>query len=769
MTDKVTQSVSTVDTRNIFLIGNPNSGKTSLFNAITGDHLHVGNWPGVTVERLEGITHTANGDIHLTDLPGTYSLTPATPEEAVVLTTLNDASRGTVLNVVDSTNMVRNLFLTTQLIEIGITPIICLNCYDSFTKQGGLIDLMKFTSLSGCDAYPTVARNSTGIPALIEFLSQRNTQEHQPEKHSMLGLPKVWFNYAKEVLTIQNMCWETATATQSFEAINALTKPAKDNQELEKLRQQLANELSESKKKRITPTTLACELAEDRYHRIEKMVMLCAKIPQKSIPEWQQKLDRIFISKFFGIPVFALLMAFVFWTTFVIGQYPMNWLKDMVNWLASCVENNINPGLLRDLVVEASIKPVGSVLVFVPNILILFFWIVLLEDSGYMSRAAFIVDSMMKSMGLQGRAFIPMVMGLGCNVPAIMATRIIDSKFQRRLTMFLIPMVSCSARLPVLVLLCGTFFPNSPSLWMFLLFFINLVVLLMLGHFTAVIFKTTDNSPFLLEMPPYRLPTPASIWNMLKDKTMHFIEKAGTIVLAGSIVMWALSSFPRNIPLSFDYQQSKAVIQSMAISDDEKAIKLEEIENQKAIEESENRYLGRLGKALQPIMEPFGFTWRETVSLIPGFLAKESVVSTLSVLYLPYSNDLGEGMRKNGMTQVKAFSFMLFTLLYVPCIATLGVLWKESGSTKFTLACLISYFTIAYGISFSALKIGNTLANSPKAPEEIIILIISAISAWTLIYRLINGLRGKICSAGCGGRCNGNCSVCNSDRSNGCK
>ena len=197
MTDKVTQSVSTVDTRNIFLIGNPNSGKTSLFNAITGDHLHVGNWPGVTVERLEGITHTANGDIHLTDLPGTYSLTPATPEEAVVLTTLNDASRGTVLNVVDSTNMVRNLFLTTQLIEIGITPIICLNCYDSFTKQGGLIDLMKFTSLSGCDAYPTVARNSTGIPALIEFLSQRNTQEHQPEKHSMLGLPKVWFNYAK--------------------------------------------------------------------------------------------------------------------------------------------------------------------------------------------------------------------------------------------------------------------------------------------------------------------------------------------------------------------------------------------------------------------------------------------------------------------------------------------------------------------------------------------------------------------------------------------
>ena len=761
MTDtKAAPATSTVDPHNIFLIGNPNSGKTSMFNAITGAHLHVGNWPGVTVERLEGITHTANGDIHITDLPGTYSLTPATPEEGVVLTTLDDASRGTVLNVIDTTNLVRNLFLTTQLIEIGITPVISMNCYDSFSSAGGMIDLMKFTSLSGCEAYPTVARNAKGIPALVEFLSKRTIQEHTTNKNSMLRLPEKWFNATKEVLKLQGLRWETATATQRYNAINALTRPAKDNPELEKLRKKLSEELTTDPKKPVTPATLACDLAADRYHRIEKMVAQCAHVPRKSIPEWQQKLDSILINKYLGIPVFAILIAFVFWTTFTIGKYPMDWLTNLVDWMAKLLEAKLQPGLLRDLVIEAALKPVGGVIVFVPNILILFFWIVLLEDSGYMSRAAFIVDRMMKSMGLQGRAFIPMVMGLGCNVPAIMATRIIDSKFQRLLTMFMIPMVSCSARLPVLVLLCGTFFPESPSTWMFLLFIIDLMILILLGHFSSIFFKSIDNSPFLLEMPPYRLPTPKSVWNMLKEKTMHFIEKAGTIVLAGSIVIWALSSFPREVPLSFDYEQSRATIQAMQISNEEKAEKLELLDNKKTIEETEQRYLGRIGKFIHPVMAPFGFTWRETVSLIPGFLAKESVVSTLAVLYLPYDKDLGEGMRKNGMTPIKAFAFMLFTLLYVPCIATLGVLWKESGSPKFTVACVVSYFAIAYAVSFGALKLGELLEKPTEARDELIIVLIASLAAWTLLHRLVNGLRGKMCSVGCGGSCNGDCSNC---------
>ena len=787
---------SNITPQSIYLVGNPNSGKTSLFNAITGERHHVGNWPGVTVERLEGVTHTKDGDIHITDLPGTYSLSPATPEEALVLATLDEASRGTVLNVVDSTNMIRNLFLTTQLIELGINPVISLNCYDSFTEQGGKIDLSKFTELTGCDIYPTVGRTGVGVTALVEYLAKRDKNRTIVNK-SGLSLPESWFKAAQEALKLENLRWETATATQRFNAINSLVRPKEENEKLEAIREKLCNELTKDAAKPVTKSTLACNLAEDRYHRIEKLIPLCATVPEKSIPEWQQKMDKVLVHKYLGVPVFALLMLFVFWTTFTIGQFPMDWLEAFVEWLAGKAEGWMTPGILRDLVVNAGIKSVGSVIVFIPNILILFFWIVLLEDSGYMSRAAFIVDRLMKSIGLQGRAFIPMVMGVGCNVPAIMATRIIDSKFQRWLTMFLIPLVTCNARLPILVLLCGTFFPNNPSLWMFALFVIDLVVLMFLGHFISMFFQTVEDSPFMLEMPPYRIPTPKSVWNMLKEKAMHFIEKAGTVVLAGSIIIWALSAFPRNIPLSFDYEGQKALIEApynlqkanieknTQLSDKEKEEKLAEIESQMADatseiefkkneEQTEKSYLGRMGGFFAPVMKPLGFTWKETVTLIPGFFAKESLVSTLAVLYqtkeeedddnekkLENRKKLAEAMKKNGMTPLKAFVYMLFTLLYVPCIATVGVLWKETGSTKFTIFSLLCYFGIAYGVSFAVLKVGEIITSRGSAgAQESLVVIIALIAAWIMLARLINALKGKPGAVGCGGGCDG-CSRCN--------
>lgn len=764
----------------IFLVGNPNSGKTSMFNAITGERHHVGNWPGVTVERLEGITHTPNGDLHLIDLPGTYSLTPATPEEALVLGTIDDAEQGTILNIVDTTNLIRNLFLTTQLIELGFKPVISMNCYDAFNEAGGMLDLSKFTTLSGCDAYPTVARNGQGIQALTDYLS--NLTFTKEKYYSALALPETWQNAVNEVLKLKNLTWETAKASQKYNAINELSRPNKEeNKELSEIRNNLITALNKETKSTVTPNTLACSLAADRYHRIEKMIAKCAQIPAKTIPLAQQQLDKVLTSKYFGFPIFILVMAFVFWTTFTIGKYPMDWLDSSIDWLCNILDSTLRNGLLKELLIDAAIRGVGGVIVFIPNILILFFWIVLLEDSGYMSRAAFIVDRMMKSMGLQGRAFIPMVMGLGCNVPAIMATRIIDSRFQRLLTMFLIPMVSCSARLPVLVLLCGTFFPENPSMWMFLLFFINFVVLLLIGHICSVAFKTIDNSPFLLEMPPYRMPTGKSIWNMLKEKAEHFIEKAGTIVLAGSILIWALSAFPRNVQLSFDYEKDKASIETEYFTklselkqtesgfediqkklNEEKSLKLSALENKKNIEETEQRYMAKIGKFFHPIMEPFGFTWRETVSLIPGFLAKESIVSTLTVLYLPYDDDLGKGMRKNGMTPLKAFVFMLFTLLYMPCIATLGVLWKESGSMKFTVGSLFCYFALAYGVSFGILKVSEILISKEgRINETVIVIVLALVSLMVLVNRLLNGLRGKMCCSdngcGCG---NKNCANC---------
>lgn len=786
---------TSINPQKIYLVGNPNCGKTSLFNAITGEHLHVGNWPGVTVERLEGVTHTKNGDIHITDLPGTYSLSPATPEETLVLATIDEASRGTILNVVDSTNMVRNLFLTTQLIELGIKPVISLNCYDSFTEQGGKIDLSKFTELTGCEIYPTVGRTGVGVSSLVEYLAKRDSDSIKINS-STLSLPEKWLNAAKEAIKLENLRWETATATQRYNAINSLVKPRKEDPKLEEIRDSLCNELSKDSSRPVTKATLACNLAEDRYHRIERMIPLCATVPEKSIPEWQQKMDKILVHKYLGVPVFALLMLFVFWTTFTIGQYPMDWMEAFVEWLGGKVEGWMSPGILRELVVNAGIKSVGSVIVFIPNILILFFWIVLLEDSGYMSRAAFIVDRMMKSIGLQGRAFIPMVMGVGCNVPAIMATRIIDSKFQRQLTMFLIPLVSCNARLPILVLLCGTFFPHSPSLWMFALFVIDLVVLMFLGHFVSLFFQTVEDSPFMLEMPPYRIPTPKSVWNMLKEKAMHFLEKAGTVVLAGSIVIWALSAFPRNIPLSFDYEGQKAAIEApylaqkadieknTTLTSKEKEEKIAEIDGQieeatseinqkKKEEKTEKSYLGRIGNFMAPLMKPLGFTWKETVTLIPGFFAKESLVSTLAVLYqtdeeeddddtkkIENRKKLAEAMKKNGISPLIAFVYMLFTLLYVPCIATVGVLWRETGSIKFTIFSLLCYFGIAYGVSFATLKVGEIIiSRGGSSSQEALVVFISLMAAWIMLSRLIGALKGKPGAVGCGSGCEG-CAGC---------
>lgn len=747
--------------RNVFLVGNPNSGKTSLFNAITGERRHVGNWPGVTVQKIQGITETPTSTLHITDLPGTYSLTPATPEEEIVLKALDDAASGFVINVVDIANFERNLFLTTQLIELGINPVVSLNCYDSFVKAGGSIDLNKFGELTGAAAFPTVARSGQGVKALIDHLSYPEITTPACSLNN-LKLPEVWQKAAEQILQNSEMTWEKATPNQKYAALSELikVKPGTFDATAAAIRNDLAEQLSQGREKPVRVIDLPCELASDRYRRIEKLIADCAIVPGKNIPAWQEKLDNLMVHRLLGLPIFALMMAFVFWTTFSVGEIPMGWLESLVQWLIVLTKANMADGLLQDLIAGGIISGVGGVLVFVPNILILFFWIALLEDSGYMARAAFIMDRMMYSIGLHGRAFIPMIMGLGCNVPAVMATRIIDNRFQRLLTMLLIPLVTCAARLPVLVLLCGTFFPDNPSTWMFILFFVNLLILIFLGQLTSLLFRSDETSLFLLEMPPYRLPTLASIFHMLYEKASHFIEKAGTVILAGAIIIWVLSVFPREVPLSFNYEAEMAVLRSQSATTDVTAA-IAELSRKKEIELMEGRYMARIGKAMHPVMAPLGFSWRETVSLIPGFLAKESVVSTLTVLYLPYSENLGEAMKKTGVTQLSAFVFMLFTLLYIPCIATLGVVWRESGSTKFTLLSLFVYFFIAYGVSFIALKIGQAMlaqSSGEASQDAVVIIIITIFSGWYLLKTFLKKISGRACQS---------CSNCDSCPSKG--
>ncbi|MFZ5951469.1 MAG: ferrous iron transport protein B, partial [Candidatus Rifleibacteriota bacterium] len=720
------KSEKTIEHR-AFLIGNPNSGKTSLFNALTGERKRVGNWPGVTVQRIEGVIKSGNEELVVTDLPGTYSLTPATPEEEIVLKCLNEASENIILNVVDIANFERNLFLTTQLVELGIYPVISLNCYDSFTGAGGTINLSKFSNLTGTNAFPTIARSGEGVTALSEhLLKTRNSAGAKSSCSPMLALPEEWIQAADEVLKNDNKTWKTAAPQDKYNAVRTLITSS-DNESFA-IRKILADTLSQKLGKEIKPADLACELASDRYQRIEKLIAACATVPAKNIPAWQEKLDRVLTNRILGLPIFALIMAWIFWTTFSLGEYPMGWLESLFAWLSGYVEANMNDGLLRSLIIEGIIAGVGGVLVFLPNILILFFWIALLEDSGYMSRAAFLMDRLMNSIGLHGRAFIPMIMGLGCNVPAVMATRIIDNRFQRLLTMFLIPLVTCAARLPVLVILCGTFFHHNPSLWMFNLFFVNLMVLIFLGQFTSLLFKTEGNSPFLLEMPPYRTPTPISVFHVLFEKIEHFVEKAGTVILAGSVIIWVLSAFPREVPLTQNYDLLISQARAEPVSN-ETAERIATLTRQKNIELMEGRYMARIGKFIHPVMEPLGFSWRETVSLIPGFLAKESTVSTLSVLYLPYGENLGHAMQSSGMSQVTAFVYMLFTLLYIPCIATLGVIWRESGSNRFTLLSLLSYFAIAYAVSFLVLKSSTIISGRAEGMLEGAIIIVAVLFA----------------------------------------
>lgn len=740
--------------RQVFLVGNPNSGKTSLFNAITGERRRVGNWPGVTVQKIEGITRTETCVLTINDLPGTYSLTPATPEEEVVLKALDEAAHGFVINVVDIANFERNLFLTTQLIELGIAPVVSLNCYDSFTRDGGTIDLQKFAAFTGCAPFPTVARTGIGVQALIDHLA--HPEITTPECcQNWLRLPETWQQAAEEVLRLKNSEWKSASPTVRYAAISELIsiKNSRIDVSIAAIRNDLAEKLSQGREKSVKVMDLACELATDRYRRIERLIAACAIVPGKNIPTWQEKLDQVVTNRFLGLPLFALMMAFVFWTTFSLGEYPKGWLEVIIEWLSAFTQANMQEGLLQELLVGGIINGVGGVLVFVPNILILFFWIAILEDSGYMSRAAFIMDRVMYSIGLHGRAFIPMIMGLGCNVPAVMATRIIDNRFQRLLTMLLIPLVTCAARLPVLVLLCGTFFHDNPSTWMFILFFVNLLVLVFLGQLISILFQSKENSPFLLEMPPYRLPTAASVFHMLYEKAAHFIEKAGTVILAGAIVIWALSVFPREVPLSFDYEAELSAIKAQTVTA-QTTEAIAALSHKREIELMEGRYMAKIGKFIHPVMAPLGFSWRETVSLIPGFLAKESVVSTLTVLYLPYSENLGEAMQKTGMTPLTAFVFMLFTLLYVPCIATMGVVWRESGSTRFTILSLFVYFFIAYAVSFIALKTGQAMLiknQGVASLEGVMIVIIAIFSGWYLLRTFIQKISGRSCKtcAGC--------------------
>jgi len=697
---------SKVFARKIYLVGNPNTGKTSLFNALTGETRRVGNWPGVTVERIEGFATKGDLKLHFIDLPGTYSLSPATPEEAIVLSALDDAAVSTILNIVDVANLERNLFLTLQLFELGLKPIIILNCIDELERNGGRILKSELERITGCTVYLTTARTREGVDSLLEALYLPDESQSTPLSKEVC-LSERWLDAVKKALSLKGIIWQTAHVHDKFVALQALITPngMEDNPGIADVREKFLCEIEREEKCTYANGQLACVLASDRYRRIARIVSRSLVISRNSAGNVQNRLDALLTNKWLGFPLFFLMMGMVFWTTYSFGEIPAGYIRSSIEWLKSEAWMLMPEGFLREMTVQGILPGIGGVLVFLPNILILFFWLAVLEDSGYMARSAFLMDRLMVGIGLNGRAFLPLMMGFGCNVPGIMATRIIEDRTTRLLTIFLLPMVGCSARLPVIVLLCGIFFPNRPGLWLFLLFFVNLLFLICIARFCRSLFFENRRSFFLLEMPPYRIPGWRNVFAALREKTLHFIEKAGSVILFGSILIWGLTAFPRDVKLSRDYAQEISLLRKLPITETTTR-KIHDLNSSRDQETISGRYIGIMGSYLHPLVKPLGFGWREAVSLIPGFLAKESIVSTLNILYAATSKDIGDAMHREGMNPLKAFSFLLFTLLYVPCLPTIGVISRETASWKFTAVAFFVPGMLAWILCFMVYQIG---------------------------------------------------------------
>ena len=645
----------------VALVGNPNCGKTSLFNIASGSHEHVGNYSGVTVDAKEGHFDYKGYKITLVDLPGTYSLSAYSPEELYVRKNLLEHTPDVVLNVVDASNIERNLYLTAQLIDMNLRVAMALNMYDELQAKGDSIDTKQLGWLLGMPVCPTISRDGAGIDHLFDTIIEMY------ESHSPSFARHIHINHGRELeqsidrvkLILQQDKDLRARFSTRYLAIKAL----EDDSEVVKVisgcavaDEALAACDEEQKRiQRILGTNAESAIVDAKYAFIQgaltETYTHAESAPKRTLTD---KIDAIVTNKWLAFPIFIAILYLIFTATFTLGEYPMNWIDWLVERFGALVASLMADGWLKDLLVDGIIAGVGSVLVFLPNILILYFFISIMEDSGYMARTAFIVDKLMHRLGLHGKSFIPMVMGFGCNVPAIMATRTIESRKSRLITIALVPFMSCAGRLPIFVLLVGAFFPQSPALALMCIYLLGVVLAIL----SALVLKRIirdDDLPFVMELPPYRIPTAKAIGRHTWEKGRQYLQKMATTILIASIVIWALGYYPKNEGLPRSEQQ-------------------------------EQSFLGHIGKAVAPALDPLGFDWRMDVGLLTGVAAKELVVSSLGVMYAGEEgeevdeNDTAlQSALKNSVPLPAAVAFMIFVLLYFPCIATFVAIKNETG------------------------------------------------------------------------------------------
>ena len=713
-------------TINVALVGNPNCGKTSLFNIASGSHEHVGNYSGVTVDAKEGYFDFQGYHFRIVDLPGTYSLSAYSPEEIYVRHHIINETPDIIINVVDSSNLERNLYLTTQLIDMNVRMVIALNMYDELERHGNKFDHNSLSRMIGTPIVPTISKTGFGIEELFNRVIKVYEEEDPVLRHIHINYGDV---LEKAIYPVRHALKLNGNVSKSLSKRYLAIKLLEGDPEVESFVKSMPGSETVIHERDRNVAQIETLLKEDcetaftnaRYGFISGA--LRETYEQNKIKEATstQIIDLFVTHKVLGFPIFILFMWIMFEATFRLGEYPMEWIESFVGWIGEFVRGNMSEGPLKDLLVDGIIGGVGGVIVFLPNILILYAFISFMEDSGYMARAAFIMDKIMHKMGLHGKSFIPLVMGFGCNVPAIMASRTIESRNSRMITMLVNPLMSCSARLPVYVLLTGAFFPQTAGTVMLILYASGiLLAVLMARLFKRFLFKDED-VPFVMELPPYRMPTGKSIMIHMWEKAKQYLHKMGGIILIASIIIWFLGYFPRHSENGDVFEKQIAEVEQSDTNPEDKAETIAELERLKSMDHQQKSYIGRIGQAIQPILHPLGFDWKMSVSLLTGMAAKEVVVSTLSVLYTGESDDsqvLTERLKqdKNAegelvFTPLVALSFMLFVLIYFPCIATISAIVHESGSWKWGIFVIVYTCVLAWFVSCVVYQTGHFFMN----------------------------------------------------------
>lgn len=681
---------------NVALVGNPNSGKTSLFNALSGSSEHVGNYSGVTVDAKLGKLTYKGYRINITDLPGTYSLSAYTPEEVYVRHHLYEQMPDVIINAVVASNLERNLYLTSELIDLNQRTVVALNMYDELQRSGSSLDYEALGAMIGIPMIPTIAKTGYGLSdlldAVIELFEGRNNAARHVHINYGSAMEREIKALSDEIRLSNDLprqfpvrYWAIKLIEGDREALSILSHCGDYARWQRMAEEAVARVVSESGR------DIETLLSDYKYGFIDGALEETLRVGKEDFNSRSRRIDRLVANKWLGFPLFILLMWLMFWATFTLGGYPQEWIEMGFGWLGEWLWGVMPEGALRDLVVNGIVNGVGSVAVFLPNILILYLFISLMEDSGYMARAAFIMDKLMHRMGLHGKSFIPLLMGFGCNVPAIMATRTIESHSSRLITILVTPFISCSARLPVFLLLAGTFFREHAATVLIGLYLLGIGV----AFLTARLLRGTkfkkDETPFVMELPPYRMPTLRATLKHMWERCAQYIRKIGTTILLATIVIWALSYYPRPKEEATMAEQVEIVAESGA------EMAAESDTNGAETDALAGSYIGHIGKFIEPVMRPLGLDWRAGVALVTSIPAKELVVSTMAVLY---GGDDIASLSKNivdnsGITPRSAVSFMIFILLFFPCIGTLATIRSETGSRGWM------WFTILYNTSIA--------------------------------------------------------------------